>query len=475
MTDGTKRFDTFILLAEMRTGSNYLEANLNEIAGLTCYGEAFNPHFIGRKNGEDLFGVTLAMRDADPMLLVRKMRENTDGLAGYRYFHDHDPRVLDACLPDPRCAKIILTRNPLESYVSLKIAAQTGQWMLKDAKHQKTATIEFDPADFERHMAETQAFQLRLLNGLQVSGQTAFYLAYEDIGDLAVLNGLARFLGVTGTLLATSNLLKKQNPEEITEKVTNPAAMEQALARLDRFNLHRTPNFEPRRGALLPTFQAGVQAPLLYQPIRGTGQARISAWLAALDKAEVEALQDGFNHKTIRQWKKQNPGHLSFTVIRHPLARAHSAFCDYILTDALPEIRATLKRRYKVPLPEPERLHKYDVAAHREAFLAFLRVMKNYVAGQTSLRIDGAFATQSAVIQGFSQIQPPDLVLREAGLAEGLAYLAGQVGRTSLPLLPDRLAPFNLAEIYSGDLETAALEAYQRDYIGFGYGRWKAL
>ena len=475
MTDGTKRFDTFILLAEMRTGSNFLEANLNEIAGLVSYGEAFNPHFIGRRNGAELFGVTVAMRDADPMLLLRKMRENTDGLAGFRYFHDHDPRVLAECLPDPRCAKIILTRNPLESYVSLKIAAKTGQWMLKDAKHQKTATIEFDPVDFERHMAETQAFQVRLLHGLQVSGQTAFYLAYEDIGDLAVLNGLARFLGVAGTLAAPSQFLKKQNPEEITEKVTNPEAMAQALARLDRFNLYRTPNFEPRRGALLPTFQAGYRVPLLYQPIRGTSSARISAWLAALDAVEVGALQSDFNHKSIRQWKKQTRLHLSFTVIRHPLARAHAAFCDYILSDALPEIRATLKRRYKVPLPEPERLHKYDLAAHREAFLAFLQVMKTYVAGQTSLRIDAALATQSAVIQGFSQIQPPDLVQREEGLVEGLAYLAGQVGRSSPPLPPEPPATFSLAEIYDGEIEAAAQEAYQRDYIGFGYGRWKAL
>jgi len=37
------RFDCFVVFAEMRTGSNFLEANLNAFDGLTCHGEAFNP------------------------------------------------------------------------------------------------------------------------------------------------------------------------------------------------------------------------------------------------------------------------------------------------------------------------------------------------------------------------------------------------------------------------------------------------
>ncbi|MDX1782140.1 MAG: nodulation protein NodH, partial [Thalassovita sp.] len=46
----TDRFDYFVVFAEMRTGSNFLETNLNAFPGLTCYGEAFNPHFIGYPN-----------------------------------------------------------------------------------------------------------------------------------------------------------------------------------------------------------------------------------------------------------------------------------------------------------------------------------------------------------------------------------------------------------------------------------------
>ncbi|MDN5788591.1 MAG: sulfotransferase domain-containing protein, partial [Pseudorhodobacter sp.] len=250
------RFDSFVLFAEMRTGSNFLEANLNAMPGVSCHGELFNPHFIGKLNQDAAFGVTLAEREADPLTLLRQMREENPGIAGFRYFHDHDPRVLPAVLADPRCAKVILTRNPVESYVSWKIAQATGQWKLTQVKRLKTAKAQFDAAEFSAHLAQLQAFQLALLHGLQASGQTAFYIDYEDINDTAVLNGLALFLGVEPALSAPDGTLKKQNPEDISEKVENFAEMEAALAQLDRFNLSRTPNFEPRRAPAIPTFIA---------------------------------------------------------------------------------------------------------------------------------------------------------------------------------------------------------------------------
>jgi len=474
MTDSTKRFDSFVIFAEMRTGSNFLEASLNDIPGVVSHGELFNPHFIGRKNQMDLFGQTMAEREADPAGFLRQMRDRTQGLPGFRFFHDHDLRVLAHVLPDPRCAKVILTRNPLDSYVSLKIAAETGQWLLKDAKHQKSARIRFDAGEFERHLAEAQAFQVRLLSGLQVSGQTAFYIAYEDIGDVAVLNGLAAYLGRPAALDTPSRELKKQNPGEVADKVTNPDEMAIALARLDRFNLTRTPNFEPRRGAMMPHFAAAATASLLYQPIRATGEARLLAWLAALDGVAQDRLHTGFNQKSLRQWKRAHPGHLTFTMIRHPLARAHSAFLDYILSNALPEARATLKRTYRLPLPEPERMKNYSLADHRAAFLAFLTLLKANLAGQTSMRIDAAWATQTAVIQGFSASAQPDLILREDRLAQGLAHIAAELGLPCPPLPPETGKPlFGLSEIYDNEIETAAQEALQRDYVGFGFRRWQ--
>ena len=68
------------------------------------------------------------------------------------------PRVLPTFMNDPRCAKIILTRNPLDSYVSLKIAQATRQWKLGDVKTKRSAQVAFDPAEFEEHVTRMQGF-----------------------------------------------------------------------------------------------------------------------------------------------------------------------------------------------------------------------------------------------------------------------------------------------------------------------------
>ena len=238
------RFDYFILLAEMRTGSNLLEANINMLDGVTCHGEAFNPSFVGYPKIDAVLGVDRDSREKDPLSLLAKIRDS-DTMGGFRFFHDHDPRVLNSCIDDPRCAKIILTRNPLDSFVSWKTAQATGQWKLTNATHSKSISITFDPAAFEAHLEAIQAFQLRIQHALQISGQTAFYINYDDLRDVDVLNGLAMFLGVDSRLGNVNKKLKKQNPEPLKERVTNYDEMKEALVRLDRFDLGRTPHFEP--------------------------------------------------------------------------------------------------------------------------------------------------------------------------------------------------------------------------------------
>ncbi len=57
----------------MRTGSNFLEANLNAFDGFECHGEAFNPHFIGYPNKTEILDVTQAQRDADPARLINRL------------------------------------------------------------------------------------------------------------------------------------------------------------------------------------------------------------------------------------------------------------------------------------------------------------------------------------------------------------------------------------------------------------------
>jgi len=472
------KFDYFVVFAEMRTGSNFLETNINAFDGLNCHGEAFNPHFIGYPNRDDVLGVTLEQRTADPMVLLRAIKEEPDHLSGFRYFHNHDPRILDTILNDERCAKIVLTRNPLDSYVSWKIAQATGQWKLTDVRRRRDSKVRFDGAEFKRHVEDLQDFQVTLMKALQTSGQTAFYVAYEDLQDIDVMNGLARYLGVDEVLPALDKSLKRQNPSALSEKVSNFAEVSLALADLDRFNLNRTPNFEPRRGGVVPSYLAGAVVPLLYMPVRSGPEAEVAQWLAALDHVPETSLLTDFSQKTLRKWKRGNKGHRTFTVIRHPVPRVHAAFCERILsTDegSYTKIRNTLRKTYKLPIPKDGPDPDYDAEAHRTAFLAFLDFVKANLLGQTSIRQDAHWATQSGAVRGFGDMALPDMIIREEEMASYLPALAMQVGRKSVPdpIPAAQDAPVSLEAIYDAEIEARVREIYQRDYMIFGFENWR--
>lgn len=456
----SRPFDRFILLADMRTGSNFLEANLNALPGVTCHGEAFNPVFIARKDHESYLGITLKARARDPHALLRAMEAATEGLAGFRFFHDHDPRILDTALADPRCAKIVLTRNPLESYVSLQIARATGQWKLGDARRRREARARFDGSEFEDHVSRLQAFQLQIQRALQTSGQTAFWIDYEDIGELSVIQGLATFLGVPAPE-ALDDSVKKQNPESLDSLIENPEDLSEGLARLDRFNLSRTPNFEPRRGPQVPSFMAARDLPLLFMPIRSGPVEEVRNWLSEIGGGLIE----GFDRRSLRAWIKEQQAPRSFTVLRHPLLRAVSAFEKRILRGPKSETRQILRKNWKLLLPDdPGAATPEELSA---AFATFLRFLKGNLSGQTPLKTDPAWASQAAVIEGFSTFLPPGHLWREEDLPEALPLMAKLCGgAVSMPKLP---AP-NLPAWVTPAHEAATREAYARDYTTFGFG-----
>lgn len=464
-------FEYFAVLADMRTGSNFLEANLNAVPGVTSVGEAFNPHFTGKKGAIALCGVTLTDRNENPFELLDAIR-GQDGLAGFRFFSDHDPRILSHVLADPACAKIILRRDPLESFVSLQIARATGQWRLSNVQHRKTAKITFEPAAFEAYRVALASYYAGLEAGLQKAGQTAFRLDFTDVGSLDAMNGMLDFLGAEGRLESISRATKRQNPGALREKLTNPEALDDIGA----VAADAAPA-SPSRGGQVGAYVAAQDSGVLFQPVNGRSDAAVDSWLAALDGAAPEDLIRGFNQKTLRQWRRRHQGHRSFTLVRHPVAYAHRAFCQNILIpgeDCLPEIRLALRDQFGLPLPEDAPTKDYDPATHKAAFKGFLGFVASNLSGQTPFRVPAEWDLQHEGLRAISNVAPPDLVARGASLEADLSYLCHSAG-VKAKQAPDLSSdgPVSLSEIYDNDIEAATRAAYQRDYMAFGFGPWK--
>ncbi len=473
----TRKFDAFVLFAEMRTGSNYLEDSLNNFPDIDCLGEVYNPTFLGHHNRFEMLGYDMDRREQDPLGLLDAIIETSESLPGFRLFHDHDDRVVERVLPDPRIAKVILTRNPLDSYVSRKIASATGQWRLTDMKTAKTATIRFDTDEFAELLEALLPFQDHLRRGLQRTGQAAFRMRYEDINDPDVLNGLAAFLGSEERVEATSKKLKKQNPSPLRDKVDNYDDMVAALSDLDRFGLEKSPELEPDRSPQVPNFVAHPTLGLLFCPIKGAPENAVLNWMGALADVGRDALVRKMSQKQLRQWMKDNPGFRSFTVLRHPVARAYAVFNRFILPDDRPayaDPRKILRQRYKVPMPNKAPGDGWTEKEQKAAFQGFIGFLKGNLAGQTSVRVDQAWATQTAILQGISQVMVPQAVVHEEQMKEALPALAREIGVEDVPDINGEAMPgaYPLKSIYDGKIEQVLIDTYRRDYIGFGFPRW---
>lgn len=467
------KFDYFVVFAGMRTGSNYLERNISSVPDVKSFGELFNPYFIAEEGEEEFLGISLEMRESDPEHLIRKACEETPALAGFRLFHDHDLRVRRAAVADPRCAKIILTRNPLESYVSYKQALASNQWVLTDAKGQiDVPPVVFDPEEF-REFAEAQAEFLRdLRTGLAGAGQTALQLAYEDLADLSVINGALKFLGSAHRLDRPERSLKRQSASEITNRVANPDMMSAAVAKMDPFALDPTVASRLDRGAGVRSYLAGQTLPLVYLPIHRAFTGPVSGWMSSKDHGQAP-LSD-LSQKGLRDWRLSHPDARSFTVLCHPVRRAWDAFEHAILpTDlqAYAEIRHALLTAYKVPLPTLWPDPDLPRGKLRRAFIAFCKILKANLAGQTGLRVDDLWVGQHTRLHGISAVTLPDVILRDTDLASGKLPPGGETVLDFVSLQLPR-ASEHLAAIYDEKVEATVRAAYARDYAAFGFGNW---
>ncbi|MEL7214528.1 MAG: nodulation protein NodH [Pseudomonadota bacterium] len=500
-----QRFRYFTIFAAMRTGSNLLERTLAQLDGVERHGELFNPHFIGKPGQDTYLGVGRQSREARPLQLIDRMVEASRGtLPGFRLFNGHDPRVLRRCLTEPACGKIILSRTPLDSYISLKIAQSTDQWMLSNIKKRRDAQVRFDLAEFEAFEAESKAYYAQMRRMMQEHGQSAYFIDYEDLKDLPVLNGLAAYLGLEARFSVLSEPILRQNPGALSDKVVNHAEMQEQLRA--RGGVHVTGSGVSARNDRggLRLFRAALKAPIAFAGIPGAPGPVVLRWLHGADGGQAqrpdfedalargEITQSFANRRSLREWADSHRRTVAFTVVRHPLARAFAVFDDKIFRGGeagFPMIREQLRSTFGMVVPDEaecigqDRAHLerigHDLVRHRVAFHAFLDFVKANLQGQTSLRTDPRWALQCEFIDGLNALRPLSLILREDELVTGAAFIKKSLGlnavRNAVLREPEMTPAFPLEEIVTPETQALARAAFSADYDAFGYGDWTPL
>ncbi|MFH5776902.1 sulfotransferase family 2 domain-containing protein [Paracoccus sp. NGMCC 1.201697] len=459
----SRAFQRFVIFAEMRTGSNLLEATLNSVSRVTCYGEAFNPYMIGWPDKDHLKGVSKSERDDNPLRLLRALWDKPNHLPGFRYFHDHEPRVFNAIMNDCTCAKIILTRNQIDSFVSTALARQTNQWKLNESETPVSSTVHFDANAFQQVFAEVEAFQHHLMRRLQETGQTAFWLSYRDLRDADVMTGLLHWLGRTDVeRVEPAKDQVPQNPQELSDKVINFSEMEEELARFPRFSPRRLPSAESRQD-LVSSARVTIEAGngLIYTPIHGTPIEKVTSWLRT-----AGPLTKHFDQSTLLKWKREHPGHRSFTVLRHPLLRIWTAFKDLLNADST-KLRQIIRNTQSVTLPSDLALAEMDNDDLAETFASFLRFLQLYQKHTTPLPSNPSWESQSKILARLCQTGNIDYIFREANLSHDLPWIANLANTQNHPYT---IKPTAIPRaIDKPHLHRMSRILYAPDYIQFGF------
>lgn len=456
----------FAIFGTMRTGSNLLERTLDSHDGLVGLGELFNSQFIGGPWDQEAFGVSIAQRNLDPAgFLEAVIRAHPGQVPGFRIFEDHDQRMIDHAARDPACARFVLTRDPLDSYLSLKIARLTNQWMVRKAENRKLAKVEFDAAEFTEYETLINAHYQRVRGLMRAAGQPWFEIAYEDLNDLGALNGAAAYAGSDERKDRAAPRILRQNPPLARDKVTNPDDLDAFLAerRGGRSATPPPPPLAPDFSALRSFFVArGLE--VVCAPIPGVGDEALRAFLSEAQGAAGQYGQDfvdGLKPKQIA--RRRARGAFVFSFVRRPADRIRAVFQRFVrdgdAPDNLSGLQALLRNGYGAD------------GTDGGDFDAFLNFIDDNLAGRTAAPYHPAWAPQADLLAAYAAETPVDFIGRAERVAEDAKYVLARLG------LADHTLVAALAESFAQPLtpqltperEARIRAVFAVDYERLGY------
>lgn len=231
----------FVILAAPRTGSNLLCTLLGAHPDILCHHELFNPNGIfaalDLRRADD-FGST-EERDRDPLAFLERVWAHTADrrCVGFKMTRGQCPLIIDHVLRDPAIQTVVLRRrNRLKTYVSTRIAEETGVWEAysPDDIPPQRPLIHVDLESLEAHAASNATFYVELLQTLDQTGKDCLQVTYEELLTTTEQRRLLDYLGVPRRLLEPVSV--KQNPRDLRRLVADYSDL--------REQLRGTPYFE---------------------------------------------------------------------------------------------------------------------------------------------------------------------------------------------------------------------------------------
>jgi len=243
----------FIVLAQQRTGTNFLLSLLGSHPHAVAFGEIFSsPQHLQwglslnarcRRTLPDPDEVTLAARRADPVGFIRQyvFGEGTKDAhaVGFKIFYEHcrtgrDPEVWSWLEQQTEVAVVHLKRrNILRTLLSKRLANASGVWHCAATNEAQTPaapprTMELTESDCREFFART------LLNEREADCQFRHHrvlpVYYEDLAAQpeTVATAMQAFLGLP--LHRLRSVLSKQAAGGLREQIANYDQLKQAFA-----------------------------------------------------------------------------------------------------------------------------------------------------------------------------------------------------------------------------------------------------
>lgn len=465
----------FTIFGAMRTGSNLLERTLSQYPDIEGYGELYNRQFIGKPTQKTLLGMDIAAREADPIKLLNNILASTDQIIGFRIFGDHDPRMIDYTARDPRCAKIILTRDPIDSFISLKIATKTGQWMLSKEENRRLAKAHFDAQEYQDYHDRLKAHYAHVRHIIRAEGGAAFEISYPELTNPDIMSGAARFAGATGDRPDSTAPILRQNPPDRKDKVENYGDLQAYLGLNDQAATAPAQVSAPKFIAL-DEMVVARRHNLIYAPIPGAGAAEVKRILSETEgAASGGGIANGL--KSLHVTRRKRRGGLVFTFVRHPATRLVDVFLRKVLKPqgrVFDDLAHLLTISYKAP---PLTSMRNDAKAQKAGFSAFLTFIQDNLAGRTAMPVDPSWAPQTDLLRAYCDETPVDFIGRVESITTDATYVLGRAGVENpdqyCAKLASRMGQFAdagaLERLLTSAAENHIYSVYAKDYDSLGY------